>query len=106
MKIKFEPVRIGKFRKDLIQERILKENYLKLKHEISVFVESIQSDDTIDVDIVIPEKGNRISITLDSIEDNYIKNQLMENFPNSIYNGDYNVLYNNSTNLELFPIGI
>ena len=78
----------------------------KLKHEISAFVESIKVEKTIDVDIVIPEKGSRISITLDSIEDNNIKKQLMENFPNSIYNGDYNVLYNNSSNLELFPIGI
>ncbi len=106
MKIKFVPVRIGKFRNDLIQERILKENYLKLKHEISAFVESIQVEKTIDVDIVIPEKGSRISITLDSIEDINIKKQLMENFHNSIYNGDYNVLFNNSSNLEIFPIGI
>lgn len=59
MEIKFETVPIGKFRKDIIQERTLKENYTDLKNRLKDFVKTIPSvnfENTIDVDIVIPAK--------------------------------------------------
>lgn len=106
MEIKFIPIRIGKFRQNHFHERILKENYLLLKRQLKDFVQTIPSESTIEVDIVIPAKGYRISITLDAIKDQEIRNQLIEYFPNSIYRGKYSELENNIQNKDFFPFGI
>jgi hypothetical protein len=106
MEIKFIPIRIGKFRQNPFHEKILKENYLQLKSQLRNFVQTIPSETTIEVDIVIPAKGYRITITLDSIKDQEIKKQLIANFPDSIYKGKYETLMDNSSNLDFFPVGI
>lgn len=106
MEIKFETVRVGKFRKDMIQERILKENFDHLKNNIKDFVKNIQGkkiDEIIYVDIVIPARGSQIAITLDSIKDEKIKQLLIKNFPDSIYKADYSILENNCHNEPYFP---
>ena len=107
MEIKFEPVRIGTFRKKLILERIIYENYKSLKNELKEFVNSIQSKPnvkTIEVDIVIPARGNQITFTLDAIRDIEVKQLLKDNFPNSIYIGDYSILSKNCMNQPYFPL--
>lgn len=107
MEIKFETVRIGKFRKDIIQERILKENYTNLKNRLKDFVKTIPFENyIIDVDIVIPLRGSQISITLDGIKEKEIRQLLIDNFPYSIYKGDYSILINNCLNRPYFPLGI
>lgn len=106
MEIKFVPLRIGKFRQNHFHERILKENYLLLKRQLRDFVQTIPSETTIEVDIVIPAKGYRITITLDAIKEQEIKKQLTANFPDSIYKGKYETLMDNSSNMNFFPVGI
>ncbi|MBX2950058.1 MAG: hypothetical protein KF704_12330 [Crocinitomicaceae bacterium] len=107
MEIKFETVRVGKFRKDIMQERILKENYNFLKNSLKECVNNINSsNEIIDVDIVIPAKGSRISITLNSIKDKEVKQLLIENFPDSIFKGDYSILEENINNRPYFPLNV
>jgi hypothetical protein len=106
MEIKFTPVRIGNFRKNLSQERVIYENYIALKYELKEFVNSIQNKpnlDTIEVDIVIPATGSRITFTLDAIRDSEVKQLFINNFPNSIYKGDYLILSANCMNFPFFP---
>jgi hypothetical protein len=109
MEINFETVRIGKFRQDMMQERILKENYKYLKDSLKGFVKTIQCQKTseiIYVDIVIPAKGRQIKITLDAIVYNEVKRLLIKNFPDSIYKGDYSILLKNCINRPYFPFNI
>lgn len=104
MTVKFVPVRIGHFRQDIQIERHLKLNYDNLKIHLREFINDLPGENQIDMDIVIPGKGVNITITLDSIKDSHVKNQLIQNFSNSIYKGDNSILKQNMNN-PIFPIG-
>lgn len=98
MKVKFEPIRIGKFRQDPYKEKILKENYANLKAQIREFLYDPKNDKEIQMDIVIPARGSKITVTLDGINDEELKKHLIQHFPNSIYKGDYSILLENIDN--------
>lgn len=105
MKIDFDIVRIGKFRKDSLKERIIKENVDILKHQIRSLLEDIKFKgkyDEMGLTLVIPSKGADIKISIEDRPDENVRYILNQNFPNSIYKGDYSVILDNAHNTE-FP---
>ncbi|AMA48592.1 MULTISPECIES: hypothetical protein [Flavobacterium] len=101
MEVKFDLVRIGKIRKNSISETILKQNIDLLRNEIRRFLidETINNKNNIlNLVMIIPGKGHNVKIALHEINDLNIKKQLKNNFPNSIYKGEYSIILNNTEN--------
>ncbi|WP_300979260.1 hypothetical protein [Flavobacterium sp.] len=101
MEVKFDLVRIGKIRKSSIAEKILKNNIDLLRNNIRSFLKDENFDDkhnTVHMVMIIPGKGYNIKIALQDIRDLYIKNELKNNFPNSIYKGEYSIIMDNLEN--------
>lgn len=103
MIVKFVPVRIGNFRQDLIKEKILKENYLLLRNQLREFIQHQVGETEIEMDIVIPKRGYRITFTLVGINNKEIEKRLKQKFPNSIYKGDYSIILESMDN-KIFDI--
>jgi len=102
MEVNFDIVRIGKIRKNRISEMILKQNVEFLKNGIRSLLKDNEVDskkDLISMVLVIPAKGHSIKIALRDIKESYIKKELKNNFPNSIYKGDYKSILDNINNL-------
>ena len=53
------------------------------------------------ITMVIPAKGYGIKIHFQNISEKWIRKELRENFPNSIFNGSYAILFDNINN-EIF----
>jgi hypothetical protein len=101
MDVKFDLVRIGKIRKSSIAEIVLKQNVDLLRNNIRSFLkdENINNKyNTIRMVIIIPGKGYNIKIALQDIKDLNIKKELKNNFPNSIYKGEYSIIMKNIEN--------
>lgn len=101
MEVKFDLVRIGKIRKNSIAERILKENVNLLSTYIRSFLKEEKINNkhnTISMTMVIPGKGYNIKIALQDVKDLHIKKELRNNFPNSIYRGEYSTIMDNVHN--------
>jgi formiminotetrahydrofolate cyclodeaminase len=48
--------------------------------------------------MIIPGKGYNVKIALQDIKDLHIKKELKNNFPNSIYKGEYSIIMDNLEN--------
>jgi len=101
MDVKFDLVRIGKFRKNYVSETILKQNADLLRTNIRYLLQDRKcshKDNTVHMTMVIPGKGYNIKIVLQDVRDFHIRKQLKEKFPNSIFKGDQSILRNNIWN--------
>jgi hypothetical protein len=101
MDVKFDLVRIGKFRKNYVSETILKQNADLLRSNIRYLLKEencSHKDNTVHMTMVIPGKGHNIKIVLQDVRDIHIKKQLKEKFPNSIYKGSKSALIDNLWN--------
>lgn len=101
MEVKFDLVRIGKIRKSSIDEKIIKQNTDLLRSNIRSFLKDEYLDNkhnTISMVMIIPGKGHNIKIALQDINDFHIKKELRNNFPNSIYEGEYSTIMDNIDN--------
>lgn len=106
MKVSFELVRIGKFRKSFSTERALKVNTINLKKAITFFIKNeLCYKKDIEMVLIIPEKGQNIKIVLDDIRDFNVKKELKKKFPKSIYKENYSKILININN-KIFPITI
>lgn len=101
MNLKFDTVRIGGKRKEPISEKILKENYNKLKKEIRFFIDGydfINTPNKLSITIIIPGRGYDILADFTSIADLNLKRDLNLEFENSIYKGGVDKLLQNIDN--------
>ncbi|HRG17544.1 MAG TPA: hypothetical protein PLP39_00495 [Flavobacterium lutivivi] len=100
MEVKFEMIRIGKFRKDDCSEMLLKQNVDLLKSTIRYHLADIDNIENkpINIDMIVPAKGFEIKIFVKRIRDKNIRTYLKENFPKSIYNGNYSNISDNLNN--------
>ncbi|KJD36683.1 hypothetical protein PW52_03305 [Tamlana sedimentorum] len=101
MEVKFDLVRIGKFRKDRFSEKIIEENADSLRTNIKSFLKNetcSHRDNTVHMTIVIPAKGYNVKMVLQDIRDFKIRKQLRERFPNFIYKGNQSTLLENLSN--------
>lgn len=101
MEVKFDLVRIGGIRKNLIAEKIIKENLDILRNEIRSLLkdENINNKyNRIDMVLIIPQKGYTIKIVLHDIKDESIRKKLKLHFPKYIYKGDYSIIMDNLDN--------
>ena len=106
MKVNFDIVRIGKFRKNILAEKLLKENADLLRKEISKLLEEVKykgESDEMGLMLVIPAKGYRIKICLEDRNDENVRRILSQNFPDSIYKGAQSIIEKNIYN-PVFPI--
>lgn len=97
MNIHFEMVRIGDFRKNRLLEKIIRENVNILQLNLRKFLEN-ETDinkSSIELTMVIPSRGTKITFVLNDIKDDTLKSKLRLNFPDSIFNGDENLIYSN-----------
>jgi len=97
MEIHFDIVRIGKPRQSIILENDLKQKSKLLKQNIKEFLKGFSGEKEYTV-IVIPGKGNRITFTLQDIQDRNIRNELEQAFSHNIYKGEYSKLIENIKN--------
>ncbi len=98
MEVKFDLVRIGKFRKNNIAEKIISQNLKIFRDDIRSLLKdkkSFYKNNKLNIVMIIPAKGYNIKISLEDISDEQIKKDLMYNFPNSIFKGKYSILLNN-----------
>lgn len=101
MEVKFDLVRIGGIRKNLLAERNLKLNVNQLRNDIRYLLkdEIIHSkQNKISIVMIIPQKGYQIKISVKDIEYENIREKLKFNFPNSIYKGKLEVILDNLNN--------
>lgn len=108
MKVNFDIVRIGNFRKNLLAEKLLKENADLLRNEISKLLQEIKYKEVYDemgLTLVIPNKGNHIKIFLKDRTDENVIRLLSQNFPDSIYKGPDSIIVENIHN-PVFPISV
>ena len=107
MKVNFDIVRIGKFRKNILAEKLLKENTDLLRNEISKLLEEVKykGSDEMGLMLVIPAKGYRIKICLEGRTDENVRRILSQNFHDSIYKGAHSIIEENIHN-PVFPISV
>ena len=108
MKVKFDIVRIGKFRKDAFVERFLKENVDLMKSKISSLLKDIKYKseyNEMGLILVIPARGENIKIYIEDLQDTNVKKILSPNFPHSIYKRNYSIIEDNVHN-PIFPIRV
>lgn len=101
MDVSFDAVRIGNIRKERISEMILKQNYDLLKNNIRDFLGEEQFEhesNTVHMVIIIPGKGDKITIHLPSIKDLRIRKLLKEKYHNYIYKGKDDTIHDNINN--------
>jgi hypothetical protein len=101
MNVKFDLVRIGKFRKNHSSELMLKQNADLLRINIRYLLEDEKcshKDNTVHMTLVIPKKGYGIRIVLQNINDLHIRKKIKEKFSNSIFKGDQSTLEENIWN--------
>lgn len=102
MDVKFDMVRLGKKRKSFIAEKILKHNVSFLKESIRYLLKnrttSSAKHNRIFMTMVIPAKGYKIKIHFQNISEKWIRKELKDNFPNSIYKGKYDYILDNIDN--------
>lgn len=108
MEIKFEIVRVGKFRRDSLAERFIKENVALMKKSIRSLLEDFKymgNDDKMELTLVIPAKGDNIKIYIGDRKDENFRKILRQNFPDSIYKGNDSIIEENIHN-PIFPFGV
>jgi hypothetical protein len=101
MEVKFDLVRIGGIRKSSNAETIIEGNVDLLRNNIRSLLKDINisnKPNSISMVMIIPGKGYNIKIALDDIKDDLIIKELRNNFPHSIYKGDYSLIMNNIDN--------
>lgn len=101
MEVKFDLVRIGKKRNDLFKEKMIKHNLDILRSNIrSLFKNKTcnNKNNQISMIMVIPGRGYKIKIHFQNISEKWIKKELKDNYPNSIYKGKYEILLDNLDN--------
>lgn len=108
MEIKFEYVRIGKFRKNKLNENLLKENYNIFKAQLTSFFEFNNfkyptEKLPIPLLLVIPSKGNTVKLSLEDITSEKLKKELKNKFNDKIYKGKYSILIDNMDNEKFAP---
>lgn len=101
MEVKFDTVRIGKIRRSSIDEKILEQNLDFLKGNIRSLLkeEEIENKyDKVSVVLVVPAKGFNIKIAKKYVGNEFVKKLLSQNFPKSIYSGQYSKIDENVMN--------
>ena len=81
MNVKFDLVRIGKFRKNLNAEILLTQDANFLKANIRNLLENEEcshKDNTVHMRMVIPGKGFKIKVVLQDIKDTHIRKKINE----------------------------
>ncbi|PHS04550.1 MAG: hypothetical protein COA88_13465 [Kordia sp.] len=105
MKINFDLVRIGKKRKNLNSEYVLKENVRLLKLSIRDLLENevcSNKNNSDSMTMIVPARGYVIKIRLQDINDVYIRKILNDRFPGYIYKGSYDTILDNSDTRVIF----
>ena len=95
MNIKFEVIRIGKTRKNKTSEIWIQQNLKFLKENILHVFNENKINISINLLLIIPSRGNKIRISLRNINNSELKYIIKENFSDSIYNGNYNLILKN-----------
>lgn len=101
MEVKFDMVRLGKKRKSFMAEKILKQNVSFLKESIRHLLKNKTigtKHNRIFITMVIPAKGYNIKIHFQNIKEKWIRKELRESYPNSIFKGNYDTLLDNLNN--------
>lgn len=101
MEVKFDTVRIGKIRTGSIEERILEQNLDFLKSDVRSLLKELEIENKynrISIVLVIPAKGYNIKIAVKYTPNELVKKLLNQNFPDSIYKGEYSKIDENVLN--------
>lgn len=101
MEVKFDTVRIGKIRSGSIKEKILEENLDFLKRNVRSLLKDKEIENEYNrtgVVLVIPAKGYNIKIAVKYTDNEFVKKLLSQNFPDSIYKGQYATIDENIYN--------
>jgi hypothetical protein len=100
MEIRFDMIRIGKFRKNYISEILLKQNVNGLKNSIKSLLLEIDNIEInlIHIVMIIPAKGFSIKISLKNINNKHIREIIKQNFSNCIFKGKYSIIMDNLNN--------
>lgn len=101
MEVKFDTVRIGKIRRSSIDEKILEQNLDFLKGNIRLLLKEEEIENKykkVGVVLVVPAKGFNIKIAEKYAGNEFVKKLLNQNFPESIYKGQYSKIDENVMN--------
>ena len=101
MDVKFDLVRLGEKRKNSLSETLIKQNVDILRKSIRNLLKDKTSNskyNSISMTMVIPAKGHNIKIHFQNIPEKWIRKELKDNYPNSIYKGKYDILLDNLNN--------
>lgn len=101
MKIEFDLVRLGEIRRNSLSETLIKQNVDILRKSIRNLFKNKNSDskhNSISITMVIPARGYNIKIHFQNISEKWIRKELKDNYPNSIYKGKYDILLDNLDN--------
>jgi hypothetical protein len=97
-------IRIGTPRKNYASEQILRDSVYQFKQDINdLLVNDVVGDksNSIWIDMIIPGRGYNVKIDINSVPKKWIKDKIVEHFPNSIYTGKYSVIMDNIKNKTL-----
>lgn len=100
MDVNFNVIRIGVKRKNRVLEENLIQNTYLLKKKIRNYLGGIEIGEIkgADIDLCVPSKGNKITIVLQNIRNQQIKNLLKNQYKEYLYKGSYKAISENINN--------